>query len=100
LAARHEITIDRLSDAMLLTDAIAARAPDGFRDGHVELTIADRPEGVEMRIGPMLPGGAERVRGSLRLPRVGTLEALADELRVDAGDEGEYLVVGIAALTA
>lgn len=98
LAARHEITVDRLSDAMLLTDAISARAPEGFRDGHVELAIADRPEGVEMRIGPMLPGGAERLRRSLRLPELGSLEALADELRTESGEDGEYLVVAIAAL--
>lgn len=100
LAARNEITLDRLSDAMLLTDALADRAPDGFSDGHVELTIADRPQGVEMRIGPMVPGGAERLRRSLRLPEVGSLEALADELRVDDGGDGEYLVVSIAALAA
>ena len=30
LAARREITVDRLSDAMLLSDAISAGAPQGF----------------------------------------------------------------------
>jgi anti-sigma regulatory factor (Ser/Thr protein kinase) len=98
LAARHQITVDRLSDAMLLSDAISARAPEGFTDGHVALSIADRPEGVELRVGPMTSGGAERLRESFELPEVGSLATLADDLRVEAGEEGDFLVVGIAAL--
>lgn len=100
LAARHEITIDRLSDAMLLSDAISAAAPQGFTDGHVELSIADRPEGVELRVGPMTDGGATRLRKGLDLPQVGSLETLADDLRVEQGEEGEFLVVAIDSLAA
>jgi anti-sigma regulatory factor (Ser/Thr protein kinase) len=101
LAARHEITVDRLADAMLLSDAISAGAPQGFKDGHVCLSIADRIEGVELRVGPMESGGAKRLRESLELPQLGgSLEALADELRVEEGDEGDFLVVGIASLAA
>jgi serine/threonine-protein kinase RsbW len=100
LAARHRITVDRLSDAMLLSDAISARAPEGFSDGHVSLSIADRPEGVELRVGPMRSGAAERLRQSFELPQVGTLATLADELRVEQGGEGEFLVVGIDSLAA
>jgi len=99
LAARHEITIDRLSDTMLLSDAISAAAPQGFTDGHVELSIADRPEGVELRVGPMTDGGATRLRQGLDLPQVGSLESLADDLRVEQGEEGEYLVVAIDAIS-
>jgi serine/threonine-protein kinase RsbW len=101
LAARHEITVDRLSDAMLLSDAISAGAPHAFEDGHVSLSIADREEGVELRVGPMVGGGAERLRASLDLPNLGhSLESLADEVRVEQNDEGEFLVVGIASLAA
>lgn len=101
LAARREITVDRLSDAMLLSDAISAGAPQGFKDGHVVLSIADRSDGVELRVGPMEDGGAERLRASLDLPELGgSLESLADELRVEEGGEGEFLVVGFSSLTA
>jgi anti-sigma regulatory factor (Ser/Thr protein kinase) len=100
LAARHRITVDRLSDAMLLSDAISARAPEGFTDGHVSLSIADRPEGVELRVGPMTHGGAERLRESFELPEIGSLAILADEMRVEEGEKGEFLVVEIAALAA
>jgi anti-sigma regulatory factor (Ser/Thr protein kinase) len=98
LAARHEITIDRISDAMLLSDAISAAAPRGFADGPVRVSIADRPEGVELRVGPMSAGAAEGLRSSLSLPDVGgSLETLADEIRTEADGDGEYLIVGIAA---
>jgi anti-sigma regulatory factor (Ser/Thr protein kinase) len=101
LAARREVTVDRLSDAMLLSDAISAGAPQGFTDGHVSLSIADREEGVELRVGPMVDGGAERLRASLDLPDLGgSLESLADEVRVEEGEDGEFLVVGIASLAA
>jgi serine/threonine-protein kinase RsbW len=98
LAARHEITVDRISDAMLLADAISAAAPRAFADGQVRLSIADRPEGVELKVGPMASGAAEGLRSSLALPEVGgSLETLADEVRTEADGAGEYLVVAIAA---
>jgi hypothetical protein len=98
LAARHEITVDRISDAMLLSDQISAAAPRGFTDGHVRLSIADRPEGVELKVGPMKEGAATSLRESLTLPDIGgTLETLADEVRTESDGDGEYLVVAIAA---
>ena len=101
LAARQDISVDRLSDTMLLSDAISARAPQGFTDGHVSLRIAELPQGIELKVGPMTHGGAERLRASFELPEVGgSLEKLTDELRVEDGDEGEYLVVGISSLSS
>jgi serine/threonine-protein kinase RsbW len=98
LAARHEITVDRISDAMLLADAISAAAPRGFDDGHVQMSILDRPEGVELKVGPMRSGAADNLRESLSLPGLGgSLETLADEVRTESDGDGDYLVVGIAA---
>jgi anti-sigma regulatory factor (Ser/Thr protein kinase) len=100
LAARHEITVDRISDAMLLSDQISAAAPRGFADGHVRLSIADRLEGVELKVGPMESGAAAGLRESLALPDVGgSLETLADEVRTESDGDGEYLVVAIAAVS-
>jgi hypothetical protein len=85
---------------MLLSDAISASAPSAFDDGRVRLSIADRPEGVELRVGPMASGGAQSLRESLTLPEDGgSLELLADEMRTESGDAGEFLVVGIASIT-
>jgi serine/threonine-protein kinase RsbW len=100
LAARREITVDRLADAMLLSDAISAGAPRGFEGEEVRLIIADREEGVELRVGPMKDGAGRQLRESLELPEVGTLETLADEVRVEEHDEGDFLVIGITALAS
>lgn len=98
-AARREITVDRLSDAVLLTDAIAAGAPKGFSGGPIRVTITDGDGGIDLRVGPMASGRGEQLRESLRLPEtLGSLESLADELRVEVSEEGDYLAVAIAAL--
>jgi anti-sigma regulatory factor (Ser/Thr protein kinase) len=99
LIARQEIGVDRLSDAMLLSDAISSRAPEGFTDGHVALRVSDRAGGVVLRVGPMIEGAAERLREGLELP-VGSLESLADELGIERDGEGEYLVVAISSFAS
>lgn len=98
LAARRDLSIDRVSDAVLITDAIAAAAPSRFTDGRVRLGLEDREGAIELRLGPMDPGAAEAIRRELELPDVGgSLEALADELTVNQSDDGEYLVIRFAA---
>ncbi len=98
LAARRDLSVDRLSDAVLVTDAIAAAAPSRFADGRVRLGFDDRGDGIALRIGPMDAGAAGQIREELEVPDVGgTLEALADELAVEESDDGEYLVIRFAA---
>jgi hypothetical protein len=97
LAARRDLPIDRVSDAVLLTDAIAAAAPDKFANGSVKLALLDSDGGVRLRLGPMEPGGAEEVRSGLAMPDVGgSLETLADEFAVESGDGGDYLAIGFS----
>jgi anti-sigma regulatory factor (Ser/Thr protein kinase) len=97
LAARRDVTVDRLSDAVLLTDAISADAPANFTDGRVRIDLLDGEEGIGLRIGPMESGAAEQLRKGLEVPEVGNLEALADELRVEQNGNGEYLLVRFSA---
>lgn len=98
LAARRDLSVDRVSDAVLITDAIAVSAPSRFADGRVRLGFDDRPEGIDLRLGPMEAGAAKRIREELDVPDVGgSLEALADELTIEESDDGEYLVIRFAA---
>jgi anti-sigma regulatory factor (Ser/Thr protein kinase) len=98
LAARHDLSVDLVSDAILVTDAIAAAAPSRFSDGRVRLGLDDREGGIELRMGPMQPGAAAQIRQELEVPDVGgSLEALADELTIDQSDDGEYVVIRFAA---
>jgi serine/threonine-protein kinase RsbW len=94
LAARRDLSIERLSDAVLVTDAIADAAPGRFADGCVRLGLEESEEGLELKLGPMERGAAAAIRHKLAVPGVGgSLEALVDELSVEESDEGDYLVI-------
>ena len=98
LAARRDLSVDRVSDAVLVTDAIAIAAPSRFADGCVRLGLDERAEGIDLRLGPMEAGAAARIREDLQVPDVGgSLESLADELTVEESGDGEYLVIRFAA---
>lgn len=98
LAARRDLPVDRVSDAVLVTDAISAAAPKRFADGRVRLGLDESDGGIDLRLGPMEAGAAGHIREDLRVPDVdGSLEKLADELAVEEYDDGEYLVIRFAA---
>jgi serine/threonine-protein kinase RsbW len=98
LAARRDLSVDRVSDVVLMTDAIAGAAPERFSDGRVRLGLDERDGGIDLRLGPMESGAASRIREELEIPDVGgSLEALADELTVEESGDGEYLVIRFAA---
>jgi anti-sigma regulatory factor (Ser/Thr protein kinase) len=94
LAARRDLSIDRVSDAVLVTDAIAVAAPGRFEDGCVHMGLEEGEHCVELRLGPMEAGGAGEIRDELRVPDIGgSLETLVDELAVEGAEDGEYLLV-------
>jgi anti-sigma regulatory factor (Ser/Thr protein kinase) len=94
LAARRDLSIDRVSDAVLVTDAIAVAAPGRFADGCVRLGLDESDEGIELRLGPMERGGAREIREELAVPQVGgSLETLTDGFEIDESGDGEYLLV-------
>jgi anti-sigma regulatory factor (Ser/Thr protein kinase) len=101
LAARRELSVERVSDAVLVTDAIAGAAPGRFADGRVKLGLDESERGLELRLGPMDKGAAADIRNELEVPELGgSLEALADELAVDESNDGDYLVVRFAGIPA
>jgi hypothetical protein len=94
LAARRDLSVDRVSDAVLITDAIADAAPGRFANGCVRLGLGESEAGLELRLGPMEKGAASAIREELAVPQLGgSLEALVDELEVDETEDGDYLVV-------
>ena len=95
LAARSDCPIDRLDDALLVADAVAAKAGSFSEEGRVSVQVVARVGSVEMHVGPLRSGGAEGLIASAALPGVGNvLERVADELeRQDSGDDDEYLLI-------
>jgi hypothetical protein len=94
LAARAQCPIDRLDDAMLLTDAVAAHAARYMSDEHVVVTVATDDDGLELRVGELGPGNARRMVDDGDLPGVGNVfERIADEIRPAPGADGDELVL-------
>lgn len=101
LAARRDLSIERVSDAVLVTDAIADAAPARFADGCVRLGLGESEKGLELRLGPMEVGAAGEIRQHLEVPELGgSLEGLVDEVAVEKSDDGDYLIVRFTAVPA
>jgi anti-sigma regulatory factor (Ser/Thr protein kinase) len=101
LAARRELPVERVSDAVLVTDAIAGAAPGRFADGRVRVGLGESEDRLELRLGPMEKGAGAEIRRELEVPGIGgSLEKLADELAVDESGDGDYLIVRFAGLAA
>jgi len=96
LAARAQCPIDRLDDAMLLTDAVAAHAPAHTAAGHVHVVVAADAGGIELRVGSLSADGASGLLSDAELPGVGNVfERVADEVhtRAPAGDDATELIL-------
>lgn len=94
LAARAQCPIDRLDDALLLADAVAAHATAYTVNGRIGVAVSARDGALELRVGPLRPQGARQLVASAELPGVGNvLERVADELRPETDGTGEHLIV-------
>jgi len=97
LAARADCPIDRLDDALLVADAVAAKAGSFAVDGRIRARVVARLGSVELHVGPLRAGGADDLIASAALPGVGNvLERVADELESQERDgevDGEFLLI-------
>jgi hypothetical protein len=93
LAARAQCPIDRLDDALLLTDAIAAHAPGHTANGQVTVHVHAEPEGLSLRVGSLGDDGGDALVQAASLPGVGNVfERVASDVRTD----GSELVLHLA----
>lgn len=100
-ASRADLPVDRLNDAVLVADAISARAPAFAVSDRLPVSVQSGVGRLEVRVGPLRPGGAQRVLEGAALPTIGSvIERLADAVKVREGAGGdEYLVIRIEALS-
>jgi serine/threonine-protein kinase RsbW len=95
-AVRANFSVDRLSDAVLLGDAISAQAPDHFPGGTVRISVDEKGGAVLIRVGPLVEGAAEKLIEQMRIPELdASLERLADEISVERAEGEEHLVAVI-----
>jgi anti-sigma regulatory factor (Ser/Thr protein kinase) len=92
LAARVGFSLEGVSEAQLVTDSIAAHAPDASIGSRVQLGFDAPDRELVISVGPLDHGGAERIlasSGKGDLPPV--LERLTRERRVEPRGEEELL---------
>jgi serine/threonine-protein kinase RsbW len=95
-AARADLSVDELSDAVLLGDAISAQGPEGFPDGTARIAVREESGAFKLKVGPLGEGGGQRLLDGLRIPALdASLEALADEVTVERSDGDEILALRI-----
>ncbi len=97
LAARADLPLDRLDDAILVADLIAARAPAHVRDDEVRVDFQPGDRSLELVIGPLRAGGGQALITDAVVPGVGNvIEQLADELTVRADGADEFVSVRLS----
>ena len=97
-AVRADFSVDRLSDAILLGDAVAAQAPEHFPDGTAKIVVDEHDGTVVVRVGPLREGAGERLLEGMRIPQIdASLERLADEIRVEREEDSENLLLEMTA---
>jgi serine/threonine-protein kinase RsbW len=90
LAARAQCPIDRLDDAILLTDAVAAHAPVHARNTHVVVVVAADDERLELRVSELRPDGAQQLLADGDLPGVGNVfDRVADDVQTGMSANGD-----------
>lgn len=96
LAARADLPLDRLDDAVLVADVIATRASAYSMGNAVTVAVATAPRALELRVGPLRAGGADDLISDSLIPDVGNvIERLADTIDVAHEDGHEYLLLSL-----
>jgi serine/threonine-protein kinase RsbW len=95
LAARADLPLDRLDDAVLVADVVAARAP-AYAPETVNVRLKPSDRALWLNVGPLSPGGAQALLGESTADVGSVIIKLADEVHVDTEPSGEYLRVCVA----
>jgi serine/threonine-protein kinase RsbW len=96
-AARADLPLDRLDDAVLVADLVAARASAHVAADTIDVALASSPRSLDLRVGPLRAGGGRALVVEAAVPGVGNvIEQLSDALDVKTEGEQEFLLVRLA----
>lgn len=73
LAAQASLSIDRMSDLQLVSDALALHAPRRTVNGAFHVSAAGHESGFDLRVGPLQAGGSDAIVADATLAGVGSL---------------------------
>jgi hypothetical protein len=96
-AARADLPLDRLDDAVLVADVVAARASAHVAAETVDVALASSTRSLDLCVGPLRSGGGRALVVDAAVPGVGNvIERLADGLDIETEGEHEFLRVRLA----
>jgi hypothetical protein len=96
-AARADLPLDRLDDAVLVADVVAARAPAHVAADTVDVELASSRRSLDLCVGPLRSGGGRALVVDAAVPGVGNvIEQLADGVEIETEGEREFLRVRLA----
>jgi serine/threonine-protein kinase RsbW len=102
IASRADFPLDRLSEAVLVTDAISDHVSSYIPGPHASVTLQNGDGTLDLRFGPLTEGGAAKLVRHLQLPGLDqSLEQLADEVKIEqdaspVDAKAEYLLVSLS----
>ena len=94
VAVRAGFSLDRLSDAQLVADALAAHATPVLDGGHVRLGLVVLDHAIEVAVGPLRAGGSATLVANSAIGDLGpVIERLSDEVGTRQDETGEVLAL-------
>ena len=94
LAARAHFSTDRISDAEIGADALAAHALGSLGANRLNLIVDVSSRSLELRVGPLGPGRAERLIVDSAMDGLGgVIEKLTDDRRTVVLGSAEMLAL-------
>jgi anti-sigma regulatory factor (Ser/Thr protein kinase) len=100
MAARAGLSVERVTEAQLLSDTISAHAYRLILGRHVNVSISLDDGRLSMSIGTLRPDGARELVGASALPGLGDgplLERLAADISIEPEADGERLSLSLPA---
>lgn len=92
LAARAHFTTDRISDTEMVADALVSEAFAPSTGDHLNVSVTVEPRSLQLRVGPLDSGGAERLIARSPAQRFGrVIEKLTDDRRIATDGASEML---------
>jgi serine/threonine-protein kinase RsbW len=96
VAAQLDMSSERVMETLLIAEIVARNALRYLSGDATRVSIDRVGDGFEIGIGPLELGGADAVLAETDIPVIGrVIDKLADDVRIEAGEDTERLLVRI-----
>jgi serine/threonine-protein kinase RsbW len=93
LAAHAHFSTDRISDAQILADTLAAHVRESLRDHSLAVNVTVQARKLELQVGPLREGSAQMIVESAVDGLGPVIQRLADDHRVSSDGRSETLAL-------